>query len=123
MGTLLSIWGWVKKAANWLWSRPAIIAGIVGALIGGFLIYKSTKNKVDNLKDAVEIQKSKTLVAKNTAKVEMLMESADKKAKQAEQLEKEIKNSKRRVVEISENQNVEGMTDDEIAKLFSNSGF
>lgn len=124
MSILLSnIWSWIKSAAKWIWSKPIILASIIGAIVGGFFIYKSSKNKIDSLKDAVEVQKAKSKIAKNTAKVESLEKRADEKAKKAKELKNEIAASKRRVVEINEQKSVEGMNDDEVAKLFSDSGF
>jgi len=123
MSILLSIGSWIKSAAKWIWSKPVILASIIGAIVGGFFIYKSNKNKIDSLKDAVEVHKAKSKIAKNTAKVESLEARANEKAKKAVELKKEIAASKRRVVEISEKKNVEGMNDNEVAKLFSDSGF
>lgn len=123
LSILLKIGSWIKAAVKWLWSRPVVLASIIGAIVGGLFIYRSNKNKIDSLKDAVEVHKAKSKIAKNTAKVESLEKRADEKAKKAKELKNEIAASKRRVVEINEQKSVEGMNDDEVAKLFSDSGF
>lgn len=122
MGFFLRAWDGIKGAAKWLWSRPALLAGLVGAVVGGIFVMRSKKNQINNLKDAVEVQKARQQIARAEAKAEVLEASAAETGEEVEVLKREIVASKRRAVEIAEGPGTEGMNDEEIANLFSASG-
>jgi len=116
------IWSKIVSIGKWLWSQPIILASIISAVVGGLFIYKSSKNKIDNLKDGIEIQKAKNKISKNNAVVKELEKNADKHEKEINDLKKEISQSKKRVVELDKKESLEGLNDEEIAKIFSDSG-
>lgn len=115
-------WGGVVAAAKWLWSRPVILAGFVGALFGAFFVVRSKRNQINNLKDAVEAQRIKAGVAKKEARAEALEAKAGASESEVRELKQDIASSKKRVAELAHGADLEGKTDEEIAKLFSDSG-
>lgn len=115
-------WGVIVAAAKWLWSHPVALAGAVGMLVGAVFMLRSKRTQIGSLKDAVEVQRIRANVARNVAKAEALTERADASAQEAEALRSEIAASKRRAAELAHATNLEGKTDDEIAKLFSDAG-
>lgn len=122
MVVLMSIWNGIKSVGKWLWSRPAVLAAIIGAIIGGFFVLRSKKNQIGNLKDAIAASKAKGDVARAEARAEALEAQANEKHEEVAKLKREIVRSKMRATEISLGRNLEGMPDDEIADLFSRSG-
>lgn len=120
-GLLSKTWGVIKAVAQWLWSHPIAIASMIGTIVGGFIIYRSNKNQISNLKDAIEVQKAKNSIASNAAKVQQLEKNASANADRVKSLKKEISNSQKKVVEIHKQENLEDMNDEDIAKLFSDS--
>lgn len=119
---LARAWGSIVGAAKWLWSKPVVLAGLFGTLVGAFFVLYSKRNQVGKLKDAVEVQRIRANVARGEAKAEALTEKADASAQEVEALRSEIVASKRRAAELAHATNLEGKTDDEIAKLFSDAG-
>lgn len=122
MTTFASIWLWIKKAGAWLWSHPAAIVAAVSAFIGAFLMYRSDKNKVASMKDALIVQKAKTDIAAATAQAELLEKQAGASEPRVQELKQQITESQRKVVEITEGPHTKGMSDEEVADLFGRSG-
>lgn len=123
MTFILKVWGWIKAVGKWLWSHPVAIASMVGVFVGAIFVYRSQKNKIASLKDAVEVQKARALISKNTAKAEALEQRAAERDEKVEGLKKEIAESKRRVVEIHEQKPIGELNDDKVAEMFSDAGF
>lgn len=117
-----SITGAIAVAAKWLWSHPAALAGMVGTLIGAVLMVRSKKNQISTLKDALEVQRIKTTVVRDEAQAELLTEQADVHAEEVKALQAQIGASKRRAAELAHATDLQGKTDAEIAKLFSDAG-
>lgn len=118
----MRIWGGITAGVRWLWSRPVLLAGIVGALIGAFFVVRSKKNQINNLKDAVEAQRIKSSVARKEAQAEALVAKAEASEQELHKLKQDIVRSKQRVAELAHGRDLEGVPDDEIARLFSDSG-
>lgn len=123
LATLKQLWAAIMAGARWLWSRPSLLASAVGALVGAFLMVRSKQNQIGRLKDAFEVQKIKTQVAKDEAHAELLTEQADVHADEVTALRTQITQSKRRAAEMAHATDLEGASDEEIAKLFSDAGF
>jgi hypothetical protein len=119
---LARAWGAIVAAAKWLWAHPVALAGAVGTLVGAVLMVRSKKNQIGRLSDALEVQRIKTQVAHDEAKAEVLTERADEHAEEVAALRVQITDSKRRAAELAHAKPLEGKTDDEIAKLFSDAG-
>ena len=85
-------------------------------------MWKRSSNKIASLEDAVAVKATMVKVAKAEGKAEALEAQADEVSEEREELKREIAASKKRVVEIHEGKPIEGMSDDEIAKMFSSSG-
>lgn len=115
-------WGVIVAAGKWLWSHPVALAGAAGTLVGAVLMLRSKQNQIGRLKDAVEVQRIRAAVARNEAKADALIERADTSAQEVDTLRGEIAASKRRAAELAHASSLEGKTDAEIAKLFSDVG-
>ena len=112
----------LKKIGIWLKENPwAVVVSLV-SVFGAYLLYKSKANKIASLQDAVEVQSALKRVAADEARAIVILETADAKEEDIKAIDKRIAASKRRVVEIHENKDVEGMDDEELARLFSDSG-
>lgn len=122
LGAWQSIVTAIKAVAKWLWAHPAAIAAAIGTLVGAVFMVRSKKNQIGHLSDALEVQKIKNLVVRDEAKVEMLSARADEHAEEVAQLHNQIVASKRRAAELAHATSLEGKSDDEVAKLFSDAG-
>lgn len=122
---LAFVWLWAKLKAfgAWLVDHPVALAGALGAALGAFLVYRSNKNRVRTLEDALEVEAARRRIAGNEAKTKVLLESADAKGAEVVQLKREIADSKRRAVEIEAGESTKGKSDDEIAAMFTKAGF
>lgn len=96
----------------------------LGTLAGAIAIWFSRRNPIDNLKDALEVQKLKEQVAQDTAKVEELKGKGDAAALERRILEGEIAESKRAALLIASESptKIYEMSDAEIAKSFTDAG-
>lgn len=119
---LAGLWRAIVRGAKWLWSHPAALAGAVGALVGAVLMVRSKKNQVSTLQDALEVQRIKTSVARDEAQAELLTERANVHADEVTALRQQIAQSKRRAVELVHAKPLDGASDEEIAKSFSDAG-
>lgn len=113
---------WFSAVWSWLKENPLALAAMLGAVLGAWFMWKSTKNKVKSLEEAVEVQANKRKIAAKEAEARFLEEKADAAEPRVEILKTEIAASKRRVIELANEPSVEDMDDDEVAELFSNSG-
>lgn len=114
------VWAWLNRAAKWLYENPVVL-GLV-SLVGAVLMVRSKRNEIGQLKDALEVQRIKVDVAKKEAKAEELMKQADDHAEEIVALRVQVNASKRRAAELLKPSEVEGMTDEQIAKLCSDAG-
>lgn len=114
--------GWIRKALVWLWSHPAALVGAIGAFIGAFLMWRSDRNKVATLKDALTVQKAKNDIAKAEAQAELLEGQAGAAEPRVQELKKQIAESQRKVVVIAEGPHTKDLSDEEVADLFSRTG-
>lgn len=119
---VLRMWGGIKAGARWLWSRPVVLAGLVGAILGAFFVVRSKRNQINSLKDAVEAQRIKSKVAHKEAKADALEAKAGADEQEVRELKQDILRSKQRAAELAHARDLEGATDEEIAKLFTDSG-
>jgi flagellar biosynthesis/type III secretory pathway M-ring protein FliF/YscJ len=119
---LAQLWRTIIAGVRWLWARPAVLAGAVGALIGAVAMVRSRENQIGRLKDAFEAQRIKSAVAKDEAKAELLTEQADVHADEVMAIRAQITASKRRAAELAHARSLEDASDEEIAKLFRDSG-
>jgi hypothetical protein len=115
-------WRAIVAAAKWLSSKPIVLAGLIGTFVGAFLMVRSKKNQIGQLSEALEVQRIKAAVARDEAKAEALTERADEHAEEREVLRAQIAASKRRAAELAHAKSLEGKSDEEIAKLFSDAG-
>ena len=121
-GACRQIADWFSGIWNWLKENPLALAGMVGAVVGAWFMWKSTKNRVKTLEEAVEVQANKRKIAAKEAEARALEEKADAAEPRVKALKTEIAASKRRVIELANEPSVEGMDDEEVAELFSRSG-
>ena len=122
MAALRWIWAALKRAGAWLRDNPIALAASIGSIVGAYFMWKSRKNKIDSLEDALAVQATKTKIAKAEAKAEQLEASAAAREPEIVALEREIIESKKRVLEIHEKSSLKDKTDSEIADMFSKSG-
>lgn len=120
---LLWVWSGFKSAGLWLWKNPLVLVGMIGAAVGAWWVYQSSRNKIGELEDALEVQAIRTRVAKKEARAELLQKQADEVEPEVEKLKKEVADSKRRVMQIEKQEALEGMDDNEIADAFTEAGF
>ena len=118
-----SLWGYIKAAGIWLWKNPIVLVGMLGAAVGAWLVYVSSRNKVEELEDALEVQAIRKRVVKQEARAELMKEQAEAVEPKVKQLKKKVAESKRRVMQIERQEDLEGMNDDEIAEAFNAAGF
>jgi len=115
--------GFLKAAGAWLRDNPWALLVALGSVFVAYLVFKSQKNKIDNLKDAVAVQAIKGKIAADDRQAKLLTDAAEAKESEVRALDRRILASKRRVVEIHEGgENLGEKSDDEIAALFSDSG-
>lgn len=119
---MTKLWESVKALGRWLAARPAVIAAAVGTLVGAFVMVRSKENQIGRLKDAFEAQRIKAQVAKDEAKAELLTEQANVHADEVAEIRTQITASKRRAAELAHARSLEDASDEEIAKLFRDSG-
>jgi len=112
----LGIWLWLKK-------NPLALVAALSSALGAFLVYRSTKNKVASLEDALEVEAGRRRIAGREAEAKLLRRQAEEKEPEIQKAEKKIAESKRRVMEIEQGQPLEDKSDAEIAKAFTDAGF
>lgn len=108
---------WLKKAWQWIAEHWYVAVGVIGALIGGFVVWGSMNRKVGKLKDAVEVEKALGKVKRLEAKTVELEKQEKVVEKKDIELEKKIVETKKKAVQAREN--VDSRTDQEIADWFN----
>ena len=116
------IWSWLKAAWRWLLDNPIAVAATLGAVIGAYLMWKSKKNQVASLEDAVEVQTTLRRVAKDEARAKLFVEQADAVQPEAEAVQYRIRVHKRKIAEIRTGETMEGKSDEEIARVLTGAG-
>lgn len=97
----------------------------LGTIVGAVLIWLSRRNPIDNLKDALEVQKLREQIAQDTAKVEELKGQGDDARVQREMFQAEIEESKRAALLIASEtpSRIYEKTNAEIAEEWTRLGF
>lgn len=106
---------WVKKYLGWLW-LPVTIIGIV---LGAFAIKRAQTNRVNNLKDALTVERAKRDVEERTERMKLLGQQIISNQLEINKHSDAVTESKRRVVQIEGSTINEDMTDAQIADRFS----
>jgi hypothetical protein len=126
MASLGLAWRWLttktKAVWRWLLDNPVALASAIGGLVGAYLMWKSRQNRVSELEDAILVQASRTKIAKAEATAELLEKQSDGLEPRVVELKKQIVESKRRVLEIHDGASVQELSDEDIAKRFSEAG-
>jgi cell division protein FtsX len=118
----ITIWNGLKAAWKWLLDNPIAVAATLGAVLGAYLMWKSRKNKIASLEDAVEVQTTLRKVAKDEARAKLLAEQADAVQPEAEALRAQIQLRKLKIAEIRTGESMEGKSDEEIARMLTDAG-
>jgi len=116
------IWKWLKAAWAWILDNPVAVAATLGAVLGAYLMWKSKKNQVASLEDAVEVQTTLRKVAKDEARAKLLAEQAEAADPEIKAVEERIQSHKRKIAEIRTGESLEGKPDEEVARILSDSG-
>ena len=123
----IAAWEWTKGTASsvvaWFRDNPGALFALLGAAVGAFLVYRSNKNRIAELEDALEVEANRRKVSKLEATASTLEKSAEAKEPEIKKLKGSIAKSKRKVAEIEAGGPLDELTDDEIAERFSNAGF
>lgn len=106
---------WTKKYLGWIWS-PITLIGIV---LGALAIKRSQTNRVNNLKDALTVERSRRDVEERSERMKLLGQQIISTQLEIEQHSDAVTESKRRVVQIEGSPINEDMTDAQIADRFS----
>jgi hypothetical protein len=106
---------WGKKYLGWLWS-PITLVGIV---LGALAIKRAQTNRVNNLKDALTVERARRDVEERNQRMKLLGQQIISNQLEIEQHSDAVTESKRRVVQIEGSPITEDMTDAEIADRFS----
>jgi hypothetical protein len=106
---------WAKKYFGWLWS-PITLVGIV---LGALAIKRAQTNRVNNLKDALTVERARRDVEERNQRMKLLGQQIISNQLEIEQHSDAVTESKRRVVQIEGSPITEDMTDAEIADRFS----
>lgn len=117
------VWGIIKNIGKWLRNNPWAIITALGGVFSAYLIVKSKNNSISTLQDAVAVQATLKQISVDKTKAEVLKQQADTKDPEIKELEAKIAASKRRVVEIHAGKPLsKEASDDEVARMFSDSG-
>lgn len=123
LAALKAIWIWLKRAIAWISKHPVAIVSAIASGVGAYFIWRSSRNRIRSLEEAVEVQGAKAKIAKKESEARYLAKSGADHSVAAASINAEISRSKRRVVELNEGEPLEGKTDDEIARMFDKAGF
>lgn len=93
----------------------------IGTLAGAVLVWLSRRNAITSFRDAYEVQKLKEAIAKDAALVEELKGQGEDAQAERVLLQAEIAEGQRAALLIASESpaKIYEMTDDEVAKLFS----
>jgi len=114
------------KFLYWLWKLPWGWFLGIGTLIGAFYIWRSKRNEVATLQNAIEVQKLRERIARDGALVAELMQNANAHADVIDLFQKDIRASQERAVELGSRaalDKLRTMTDDEVSAAFTSLGF
>jgi len=110
------IWKWIKE------NPWALIVAIVSTL-GALFLWKASSNNIESLDDAIQVKAALREISRKEGKAEVLEEWGNLKKKELNLVKHDITLSKKRVIEIHNAENLDGLSDIEIANVFSDSGF
>lgn len=103
------------KALGW-------ILGL-GTFVGALYLLWSKKNAIDNLEDALEVQKLKQQIAKDEATIADMLVKAEIAVHERAPLEAIVTESKTKVAGILAGKKLSEMTEAEADKAFRDAGF
>lgn len=112
----------MKAILHWLAGKPAVLLGALGTLAGALAVLYSKKNQVGHLRDAIEVQKAKAEAARAQALADALEASAGAHDVRVQALRQQIADSQRHALELATEEDLTGLSNEEIAHRFSNSG-
>lgn len=116
------LWDALNRAAKWLWENPIALGLMIGGVIGAWFVWKSKKNQIASLEDAVAVEATRRKIAKSEARAELLEKSAAAREPEVQALKEEIATSKRRVLELRMGSDLSELSDAEVARIFTESG-
>lgn len=114
----------MKKA--WLWVKKHItsILGVIVAALVGWLAWGSMKRRTGKLKDEVALAKAERDLKALNVRRDTAVERMGEKAADARALKSELRDTKKKIVEIRERKPiVETLTDDELDKRLEKLGY
>lgn len=115
----MSVWKWIQD------NPIAFIVTLCSALsaaLGAFLVWRSSRNKIATLEDALEAQAHRRRVVIAEAKAEVVTDVVEDLEADRIEVQKTISESRRRVVELERQTKTDDLSDADIARLFFNSG-
>lgn len=108
---MLKVWQWLKK---W-WG---LIAGAVGLTIGAFLVWGTYKRKVNTVRDALEVEKARTDIARLRGRREELMAQDQVDESEVLAIDVQLEENKQAIVEARRRAEVpDHELEDEFARL------
>ncbi len=114
---------WQKFKAGVAENWKAALAGLA-VLVGSILLLISRRNNIKSLEAAKEARATARTIAAKEAEARVLVTQADSRQEDIDAIKEDIAASKRRVLEINNGAPLpEEMSDDDVADLFTNSGF
>ncbi len=114
---------WHRRLWQWIKDHPWAILVALGSVLGAVVLWKLGRNDIGTLDDAVQVRAAVREIAAKKARAAALEEQADAKAEDITALRREIRASRRRVMEIHDAEPLDGKSDDEVAALFTLAGF
>lgn len=113
---LKDAWAWVKAHAIWL---GAALVGLVGILA---LVASRRGGRGLSFDEAMRLRRETREIAVKQTRADALIKAGDDAAPEVARLDAEIAASKRRVVEINSGTPVQELSDEEVARMFGDSG-
>jgi hypothetical protein len=115
----------MKAKLAWIWikTHPKAAASAALSFLVALLWWKFKMGRQASLSDAITVRKETKVIAEKQGRATQLYIQGMAKSKESKQLEAEIADSKRRVLEIQKGESLGGKSDDEVARMFTNSGF
>jgi hypothetical protein len=110
---MLKVWQWLKR-----WWK--VIAGALGTLIVSFLVWGAYKRKVNSLRDAIDVEKVKTDIARLRGRREELMNQDQVDEAEVAAIDAKLESNKQAIIEVRRRANV---PNDELEAEFEKLGY
>ncbi len=94
----------------------------IGTLFGAFYLWLSKRNDISSLKTALEVQKTREVVARREAELDEQLANAAVSQQQIDNLHADIAALKASAVELATGKDLGSKSDQEIAQIFTDSG-